>query len=240
MTRHWPAVALALSCAVPCRPARLPDLPQAVAQVISRSNVFRVEQGLPPVEPDAQLTAAAEAYAAYLARTDRFSHTADGREPWDRAKAQGYAMCMIAENLALEGSSAGFATAELAQDFVQGWIDSPGHRHNLLSPEATQTGVAIAHGARSDRYYAVQMFGRPESRRITFEVGNRSTLSLRYRVGDEAFPLPPRVRRTHELCADKVLEVEVPGRDAPIRVTPANGAHYRFESTPKGVRFAGG
>ena len=221
--------------------ARVPDLPDVARLVVERSNTFRHENGLAAVGTSERLTAAAAAFAAYLARTDRFSHEADGREPADRATAQGYAYCMVAENIALEGSSEGFATGELAQHFVEGWIHSPGHRHNLLAADATDTGVAIAYGQRSDRYYAVQMFGRPEALRVRFDVVNRSRETVSYRIGDEQFPLPPGVRRTHTLCGPEAMVMQLhPEGGRPLELRPANGAHYRVEPAGPTLRLVGG
>jgi len=55
------------------------------------------------------------------------------------------------------------------QALVQGWIDSPGHRANLLNPEVREIGVALVRdggitaGRPVARLYAVQLFGRPLS-----------------------------------------------------------------------------
>ena len=221
--------------------ARVPDLPDVARGVVERSNAFRHENGLAPVATNERLTAAAAAFAAHLARTDHFSHEADGREPADRALAQGYTYCMVAENIALEGSSEGFATSELAEHFVEGWIHSPGHRRNLLAADATETGVAIAYGPRSDRYYAVQMLGRPESMRVRFEVVNRSRETVSYRIGDESFPLPPGVRRTHALCGPEQMVMQLrPQGSQPLQLRPVNGAHYRVETVGPALRLLGG
>ena len=215
-------------------------MPQVAAQVVDRSNAFRASQGLRPVAVDPMLSQAASGFASYLARTDQFGHEADGRDPAQRAQAAGYAMCMVAENLALEGSTAGFGTSELAGDFVDGWIASPGHRANLLAADATQTGVAVARSPRSDRYIAVQMFGRPESLRVSFVVDNRTPVTRTYRFGTTTWSLPPRARRMHESCGTEPLEVDLPGPSSSVRLAPANGATYRFETGTNangGVRF---
>ena len=70
-------------------PALTPDIPQVERQVIDMTNAFRKEMRLGPLVTNAKLAAAARAYGAYLARNGAFSHTADGREPSDRAEAAG-------------------------------------------------------------------------------------------------------------------------------------------------------
>lgn len=219
---------------------RRPDLAAAEHDVVARANAFRREHRLAPTTPNAQLTAAARDFAAYMARSGRYAHDADGRQPTQRAQDKGYAWCLVAENIAFRYSSAGFATDELARGFVQGWIDSAGHRRNLLDGEATETGVAIRRSERSARYYAVQMFGRPASLRVRFEIANRSSRSLSYRLGDESYALAHGVTRTHEQCRPLALSVQLPGAEKALRIEPADGARYRIEGQGDALRFIAG
>lgn len=216
-----------------------PQLSQAERLVVERSNAFRQAQGVTPIAPDRTLTAAAQAFAAYMARTDNYGHEADGREPSERAQAQGYRYCMVAENIAMQYSSLGFDTEELAQGLVQGWIDSPGHRHNLLAPEATDIGVGLARSPSSGRYYAVQMFGRPARLLLKFSLSNRSRVAVNYQLDDKRFALPPGMTRTHEQCTAPALSVSLPGQD-PAALKPVNGTRYRIEPAPRGVRVVEG
>lgn len=209
---HHTTLAFVLLLALAPASAWSADRPAVVAQaersVIERSNAFRQSQGLPPVSADRALTTAAQAFAAYMARTDNYGHEADGREPSQRAQAQGYSYCMVSENIAMQYSSADFETERLARGLVQGWIDSPGHRRNLLAAEATDIGVAIARSARSGRYYAVQMFGRPARLLMKFSLSNRSRVSLNYQLDDKRFALPPGMTRTHEQCMAPALSMD--------------------------------
>jgi uncharacterized protein YkwD len=219
--------------------AQGPD-PDAVARdMIHRSNAFRSDQRLPPVTPQPALTAAAQAFADYMARTDRYGHEADGRAPVDRARAKGYDHCMVAENIAMQYRSNGFSGPELARGFVQGWIDSPGHRENLLSDMATDIGLAVAQSPSSGRWYAVQMFGRPMSRAVRFEVSNRSRTALRYSLDDKAHALLPGMTRTHQTCSPPAFTMGLPGAD-PVRLRPENGAKFRVEAGINGLRLVQG
>ena len=110
----------------------LPDLPQTEIAIVEMTNAFRKENKLGEVKPNAALSAAARAFAHYLAQTGKFAHEADGREPSDRAAEQGYRYCLLAENLALNLDSRGFESRKLAGDVLKGWKESPGHRANLL------------------------------------------------------------------------------------------------------------
>jgi uncharacterized protein YkwD len=233
-------VLLAGTLAASARPeARVPDPPEVARRILALANDFRRSQGLAPLAAEPRLAAAARDFADVLAGTGHLDHDADGRTPSQRASAAGYGWCMVAENIALEGRSAGFESAELAQALVDGWIQSPGHRRNLLAADATQTGIAIARSPRSDRWFAVQMFGRPESERMTFDISNRSATTVTWRVGGQSWPLTPGMRRTDETCGTTEVEVLLPGRPA-LRLQPRDGAHFRVESAEGRLQVSGG
>lgn len=232
-------VLFALMTALAPAMAGAASIPATERQVVERSNAFRQSQGQPPVAPEPKLTAAARAFAAYMAETDRYGHEADGREPSQRAQAQGYDFCLVAENIAMFYSSAGIDTEALAEKFVQGWIDSPGHRRNLLSAGAVDIGVGIAQGP-AGRYYAVQMFGRPAKLRLTFSLNNRSRGSVRYQLDDKSYTLPPGVTRTHEQCTSPALTLTLPGDSQVTALQPANGKTYRVEEARRGLRVVEG
>ena len=137
------------------------DLPQAEERIVDGTNAFRRAQGLPRVRIDPKLARTAQSFADYMARTDQLAHAADGKQPWERASLEGYDHCFISENIGYQFRSVGFDTAGLAAALVQGWKDSPGHRRNMVQRDVTDTGVGLARSARTGRYYAVQMFGRP-------------------------------------------------------------------------------
>jgi len=211
--------------------AREPEPAEVARVVVDQTNEFRRSQGLGATAPQRQLTDAARDLAAYMARTDRYGHEVDGRQPSQRVRAQGYDYCMVAENIAYHFSSAGFATAELARAFVQGWKNSPQHRRNMLAPDATETGVAVVRGARSGRYYAVQVFGRPQSLSVEFRIANRSPELVVYELDGRSHQLPPRTTDTHQQCTSPRLAVRLPGEREPTVVQPANGERYAIERT---------
>jgi uncharacterized protein YkwD len=155
------AVAATVALASVARDVEVPNLAEATRSVVERANGFRHAEHRKGLATSEALAATAREFAAYMARTDRFDHAADGREPGERARRHGYAYCVISENIAYEYSSRGFATEDLARRFVEGWKRSPAHRANLLDGEVVETGAAVAHSAQTGRYYAVQMFGRP-------------------------------------------------------------------------------
>ncbi len=212
-----------------------PDLALVERIIVERTNDFRREQGLQPVDPDAKLTAAARYFAQYMARTERYGHEADGTEPADRAMRHGYDYCLVAENLSYQYNSADFHTADLAQRYVEGWKNSPGHRKNMVSPHATDTAVAVTRSEKSGRYYAVQMFGRPKSASIEFRIVKSAREPVRYRVAKRGFTLPPGAGMVHQLCAPQEVALEVRRADPHGKVTPRNGERLQVVREPGGL-----
>ena len=204
-------------------------------RVVALTNDFRSKNGLQPVQPEARLTEAAQAFAAYIAKTDQLEHDADGSEPTDRAKKRGYNYCIIAENLASEYSSAGFTPERLAPNFVRGWSESASHRANMLEPEVTQIGVGIAAGPNSGEYYAVQMFGRPLSQMIKFRIANRTNTTIRYQYRKRSVTLAPREMRNHESCLSGEVRFELRGPQQAAAVRPKDGDRYSVVEAAGGV-----
>jgi uncharacterized protein YkwD len=143
--------------------AQRPDLDAVEQLIVEATNEFRRGEGLRTVTTSPVLARTVRDFADFIARTDRYGHEADGKQPSDRARAHGYDYCLVSENIAYQYNSAGFRTAALARDFVEGWKQSPQHRKNMLEPDAVDTAVAVARSDRSGKYYAVQMFGRAKS-----------------------------------------------------------------------------
>lgn len=122
-------------------------------QVVDLTNAYRVAAGCAPLTVSSQLAAAAAAHSQDMAQNNFFSHTgSDGSTPWDRIRRTGYSYGSAAENIA-----AGYRTAE---DVVQGWYNSTGHRQNMLNCNLREIGVAYADGGSYGRYWT-QVFATP-------------------------------------------------------------------------------
>jgi uncharacterized protein YkwD len=115
-------------------------------------NGERADQGLAPLAANAKLTSAAAAYAQDLVAGSYFSHTGrDGSDVHERIERTGYLRddrpWRVGENLA-------WGTGALATPaaIVRAWMNSPGHRANLLNAHYREVGVGIAPGnpARPD------------------------------------------------------------------------------------------
>ena len=107
----------------------------------------------PPLRLNRTLAGLATAHAADMARYSYFSHTGrDGSTVDGRATRAGYPWRAIGENIA-----AGQMTADTV---VQGWINSPGHCANIMSPAFTEMGAAFGVNTQSSQgIYWAQVFG---------------------------------------------------------------------------------
>ena len=216
-----------------------PDLPQVEKRIFTGTNEFRAKEDRKALKTNDKLHEAAAYFAGYLAQHDKLSHTADGKEPWERAAKYGYEYCIVLENIAYELNSAGFTTQQLADDFVNGWKKSPGHRKNMLDPDVTEIGVAVAPSATAGKYYAVQLFGRPKSDAIVFKVTNQSGAKVSYTVDDKPQTIEPRFTITHTVCRPPRLALQLSAEDkkqaADKVLRPANGDHYVIRNDKAGV-----
>ncbi|WP_327726424.1 CAP domain-containing protein [Streptomyces sp. NBC_00487] len=129
-----------------------PDgLRRTATEVITLTNAERAAAGLPPLAPDPLLTDAAQAHSADMVARAFYAHTSpDGSEPWHRAAAAGSTRRSIGENIACGQRS--------AAEVVRGWMNSPGHRANILKPGFTHIGIGFAGGGAAGTYWT-QLFG---------------------------------------------------------------------------------
>lgn len=214
---------------------RTPDITEATARLFRGTNALRVGDGKMALQASPELTAAAVSFAVFMADTERYGHEADGMIPADRAKKAGYDACIVAENLAYQYLSTGFTTDELVAALLEGWMDSRGHRANLLDADVTQLGVAIARSKKSGKYYAVQLFGRPRSLEIAFTVRNDTGQPLRYGFASKDMSLPARTTVTHSLCRSAQLKFDWPGRQPGTTLEAQNGQSYVISRAQDGT-----
>jgi len=108
-----------------------------------------------PLSWDCRLEDAAQAHSNDMAELEYFSHTGpDGVEMGERVRSRGYDWSAVGENIAGGQKS--------VDDVVDGWLSSPGHCANLMSPKFTEMGAARgeAPGSRYSPFWT-QVFGRP-------------------------------------------------------------------------------
>lgn len=129
----------------------VPNLDEYRKEVLRLVNEERAKAGVGPLDmDDTMLTNAAQVRAKEI--TESFSHTRpDGRKCGTAYFDQGGTKTYIGENIA-----AGYTTP---QKVVQGWMESTGHRENILRPQFKKIGVGYYYKTNTEyTHYWVQMF----------------------------------------------------------------------------------
>nr|WP_229851763.1 CAP domain-containing protein [Streptomyces albospinus] len=123
----------------PATASKAPDTgASAAAQVLSLVNQQRAQAGCSPVADSSQLDGLAQHFSEDMAQRGFFGHTdPDGHTPWDRARILGI------PDLGGENIARGQADARSVMD---SWMNSPGHRANILNCEYKTLGVGAHFG----------------------------------------------------------------------------------------------
>lgn len=138
------------------------DINELEKEIHRLINIERTNNGLNPLVWDNQIYSIARAHSEDMVERDFFAHeNPDGEDPTDRAERQGY-ICRkdygsyytlgLAENIAMDpiqsnvvGCGSTLTLSTLANCIVQGWMNSPGHRKNILTATYTETGIGVAY-----------------------------------------------------------------------------------------------
>ena len=121
--------------------------------ILVATNQQRARKGLSMLKQDTKLTLAAQQYAELMMSKDQMSHTLNGLSLPDKAKRVSYPYRKLSENIALNTRLDGRLVV------VDQWMESKGHRKNLLTEDITDIGIGIAGPSKKNRYYYCQLFG---------------------------------------------------------------------------------
>jgi uncharacterized protein YkwD len=138
------------------------------AQVLTDVNAERRRRGLRPLRFNSALSRAAAAHSRDMMRRGYFSHdSADGSAFWRRVErfygSAGYRHWAVGENLVWASPDLNSGTA------LSMWMQSPGHRANLLSRRWREVGLAAVHTASAPGF-----FGGHEVTIVTANFGTRT------------------------------------------------------------------
>ena len=121
-------------------------------EVVTLTNNYRTANGCGALRIDSRLVTAARAHSTDMVTNNFFSHTgSNGSTFVQREAAAGYTTGASAENIAWGYRS--------PQEVVNGWINSAGHRANILNCASVAVGVGVAYKADGTPYWT-QDFGR--------------------------------------------------------------------------------
>ena len=135
--------------------------------VVDFTNKERISRSLPPLTPQPLLAKSAHIKAFDMYKRQYFEHDSpDGKGVSDLVSEAEYQYLIVGENLAL-------GDFKNAQDVVNAWMNSKGHRENILNPKYREIGVSMVSGTYNgkDALFIVQHFGT--SRAICPEIETR-------------------------------------------------------------------
>jgi uncharacterized protein YkwD len=143
------AATIAIPFLFPVEPAsancRVSSTALKVAQL---TNQVRAQYRLSPLRFNCRLYGAAQNHTIDMVNMNRLSHTgSDGSSIGIRVKRFGYQYSTVGENVAVGQRT--------PSQVVNSWMNSPGHRQNILNPQYTEIGVGYSNN------YWTQVFGRP-------------------------------------------------------------------------------
>lgn len=125
------------------------------ADIVRYTSDARTRNGLPALRTNARLMEAARIHAEQMAARQASDHTISGAQyptMQSRLEAVGYVYMQAAENVAWNQPS--------PQAVVNTWMNSSGHRANILDRGLTEIGAAMARSSKGEPYW-IQVFGRP-------------------------------------------------------------------------------
>lgn len=118
-------------------------------QALKLLNDDRKKRNLVPLQYNPQLAKLAESYAHDMIDRDFFSHrNPEGKSPFERMKEKQIAFNYAGENIAFN---------ESVYSAQQAFMQSPGHKANILNPNYTQVGIGVVKSP-TGRIYVVQEF----------------------------------------------------------------------------------
>lgn len=152
-----PLLALVLSCHAAAA-QQSGALNQRALELVNQS---RQDQGLAPLTAGADLDEAARAHAEDMLERDYYAHQSpEGDTVRDRyLSAGGSEWELVAENIARCQGCPVPADVARVEAFHEGWMNSPGHRRNILAPGLARFGFAVSGAGQT--VYAVQTFAGP-------------------------------------------------------------------------------
>ena len=113
-------------------PAQPPQLHPIEARIVERTNAQRARHGLPPLSVDNRLLGSARRHAAWMTNARSMTHTT---QP-------------VGENIAMGQHS--------SSEVLTAWMNSPGHRANILNPGYRRIGVAAYRTPEGTVYWCQQ------------------------------------------------------------------------------------
>ncbi len=126
----------------PPSPEEMAGVSEPEADIIGQVNAERVRRGLKVLKFSPRLAVVARGHSYDMAiRHYRGHNSPEGSTPADRVRGVGMECTAVAENIYVDDYH---KFESIGARALKGWLDSPEHRANLLSPDFVETGIGIA------------------------------------------------------------------------------------------------
>jgi uncharacterized protein YkwD len=182
-----------------------PKADEFAQQSILLVNQARSEAGLEPLTESPVLSEVAEAYSRRMATEGFYGHEdPQGKRASDRIAEAGYLAQMSAENIASGQPD--------AQTVVEGWLNSPGHRANIMNPEFREIGAGYAYTQTPPyHHYWTHLFATPDAsvgrdRALYPEETLAQINELRRQAGVEPLAMDPTLAGIATAHMDSLLQ----------------------------------
>ncbi len=203
------------------------------AVLVDLTNTARTSDNELPLTRNSVLDRAAQMKANDMAQYNYFAHTSPiGVTPWYWFDKVGYYFIYAGENLAINFDE--------SSDVETAWLNSPGHRANILNTKFTEIGIATAQGMYQGNQttYVVQMFGTPSIPTAEVETPANVTPIKKVTSKPKAVALVPAVKgasvsavKNLQTITDTKDFVSVFNKDAALNATPAaNPSNTKYSS----------
>lgn len=170
-----------------------------------------------------------------MAKKEEMAHKLDGKNVAERVAAAGFNYFTVGENVAFNQPD--------AKTLLKAWMDSPGHRENILNKSFAAIGIGIASSEKGEPYYA-QVFARPTSAGPTV----RAAISVRNDTDDSISVRLPNSKASTTIEAGGTGAFSLSGASdlppAQAKIGGArhelpmkDGAKYVIRSTRRGVEI---
>ena len=215
--------------------------PGTIQDLLFFTNQERQRNGLSELRYNKELEKSAQRHASDMAEKNYFSHDGlDGSDLKQRVGNTNYRYTNVGENLFWRTPDNDPAYA------VQGWMESAGHRKNVLDPQFSEIGLGYAYDSSTSKHYYVQVFGRPvdapptnsapppppyQASQDARDVMIRATNDARRQQGLPPFSMSSELSRGAQEHAEDML------REGELSQKLKRGSYDRF-FTNIGARFA--
>jgi uncharacterized protein YkwD len=129
---------------------------QALFDLMNRA---RAKEKLPALKLNAVLCKVAQKHSENMAKHEKMAHRLDDKGVGDRVTAAGYDWKRVRENLA-RATGENDDPAPKPAEIHKGWMESKGHRANILHDGVTEVGISMVRGKKGTFYYT-QVFAEP-------------------------------------------------------------------------------